>query len=139
MKALYGARFVKYNLLWPICNLARRVSRWSIANDRRLHRLISYFHPTHNETLQSFIRDCANTLSVMRWVDSSLADDLRDSKSNSGAYLAIVGPNSFAPIMIFAKNQTAVAHSSTESESIALDEAVCIKGLLILTFWETVV
>ena len=22
MKALYGVRFVKYNLLWPICNLA---------------------------------------------------------------------------------------------------------------------
>ena len=75
----------------------------------------------------------------MLWVDASLADDLRDSKSTSGAYLAIVGPNCFAPIMSFAKEQTAVSHSSTESDIIALEEAVRIAGLPILTFWETVV
>ena len=74
----------------------------------------------------------------MLWVDASLADDLRDSKSTSGAYLAIVGPNTFAPIMSFAKKQTAVFHSSTESEIIALEEAVRTEGLPILTFWETV-
>ena len=75
----------------------------------------------------------------MLWVDASLADDLRDSKSTSGAYLAIVGPNTFAPIMSFAKKQTAVFHSSTESEIIALEEAVRTEGLPILTFWETVI
>ena len=103
MKALYGARFVKYNLLWPICNLARRISCWSTADDRRLRRLVSYIHHTYDETLQSFVGDHANDLSVMLWVDASLADDLRDSKSTSGAYLAIVGPNTFAPIMSFVK------------------------------------
>ena len=139
MKALYGARFVKYNLLWPICNLARRISRWSTADDRRLHRLVSYIHHTYDETLQSFVGDHANDLSVMLWVDASLADDLRDSKSASGAYLAIVGPNTFAPIMSFAKKLTAVFHSSTESEIIALEEAVRTEGLPMLTFWETVV
>ena len=72
-------------------------------------------------------------------VDVSLADDLRDSKSTSGAYLAIVGPNTFAPIMSFANKQTAVFHCSIESEIIALEEAVRTEGLPILTFWETVV
>ena len=75
----------------------------------------------------------------MLWVDASLADDLRDSKSTSGAYLAIVGPICFAPIMSFAKKQTAVAHSSTESEISAFEEAVRTEGLPILTFWETIV
>ena len=75
----------------------------------------------------------------MLWVDVSLADDLRDSKSTSGAYLAIVGPNSFAPFISFAKKQTAVSHSSTESEIIALEEAVRTEGLPIFTFGETVV
>ena len=75
----------------------------------------------------------------MLWVDASLADDLRDSKSTSGAYLAIVGPNTFAPIMSFAKQLTAVFHFNTESEIIALEEAVRTEGLPILTFWETVV
>ena len=51
MKALYGARFVKYNLLWPICNLARRISWWSTADDRRLRRIVSYIHNSLDETL----------------------------------------------------------------------------------------
>ena len=119
--------------------MARRISCWSTADDRRLDRFISYIHHRYDETLQSFVGDRANDLSVMLWVDASLADDLRDSKSTSGAYLAIVGPNTFAPIMSFAKKQTAVFHSSTESEIIALEEAVRTEGLPILTFWETVV
>ena len=105
MKALYGARCVKYNILWPICNLARRISCWSTADDRRLRRLISYIHHTHDETLQSFIGDPADDLSVMLWVDAGLAYDLRDSRATSGADLAIVGPNSFAPIISFAKSR----------------------------------
>ena len=80
MKAFYGARFVEYNLLWHICNLARRISCWSTADDRSLDRLISYIQHTHDETLQSFVCDNADDLSVMLWVDASLADDLRDSK-----------------------------------------------------------
>ena len=116
-----------------------RFAIWSTADDRRLRRLISYIHHTYDETLHSFVGDHANDVSVMLWVDASLADDLRDSKSTSGAYLAIVGPNTFAPIMSFAKKHTAVFHSSTEREIIALEEAVRIDGLPILTFWETVV
>ena len=75
----------------------------------------------------------------MIWVDASLAGDSCDSKSTRGAYLAIVGPNSFAPSMSFAKKQTAVSHFSTESEIIALEEAVRTEGLQILTLWEPVV
>ena len=103
MKALHGAGFVNYNILWPICNLARSLSFWSIADVRRLQRLISYIHHTHNERVQSFICDGANELSGMLWVDTSLANDLLDSKSTSGAYLAIVGPSDFASINSFAK------------------------------------
>ena len=40
MKMLYGARLVRYELLWPICSIARMVSKWSRAEDKRLYRLI---------------------------------------------------------------------------------------------------
>ena len=95
MKALYGARFVEYNLLLPICNLARRISCWSTADDRSFHCFIYYMHHTHDETLQSFVGDTANDLSIILWVDASLADDLRDSTATSGAYLAICGSKHF--------------------------------------------
>ena len=53
--------------------------------------------------------------------------------------MAIVGPHTFMPITAFSKKQTAVSHSSTESEMIALEEAVRTEGLPTLTFWEHVV
>ena len=79
------------------------MSCWSTADGRRFHRLICYIHSHLDETLQSFIGDNSNDVAVMLWVDASLADDLRDSKSTSVVYLGIVGPNSFAPVMSFAK------------------------------------
>ena len=41
MKMLYGARLVRYDLLWPICSIAREVSKWIRACDKRLERLVS--------------------------------------------------------------------------------------------------
>ena len=34
MKALCGARLVRYELLWPICSSARMVSKWAVACDK---------------------------------------------------------------------------------------------------------
>ena len=55
------------------------------------------------------------------------------------AYLAIVGPNMFAPMVSHVKKQSVVSHSSTECGVIRLDEAVRTEGLQILTFWGVVV
>ncbi len=54
-------------------------------------------------------------------------------------FMAIVGPNAFVPITAFWQRQTAVSHSSTESETIALEDAARSEGLPALTFWEYVV
>ena len=42
MKAPYGARLLRCDLLGSVCTLAREGTRWTNACDRRLHRLISY-------------------------------------------------------------------------------------------------
>ena len=47
MKALYGARLVRYELLWPICSSARLITKWTRACDKRPRRLISYIFTTH--------------------------------------------------------------------------------------------
>ena len=52
--------------------------------------------------------------------------------------MAIVGPNTFAPVTAPCKAQTCVSHSSTESEIIAAEQAICCEGLQILAFWELV-
>ena len=53
--------------------------------------------------------------------DSDFAGDLEDSKSTSGGTLCIFGRHTFVPISWMCKKQTAVSHSSTESEIISLD------------------
>ena len=139
MKMLYGARLVRYELLWPICSIARMVSKWSKAEDKRLYRLICYLNTTLDHTLESFVGDAAHCCHVILYTDADFAGDTQTSKSTSGCYIAIAGPNTFAPITAMCKKQNCVSHSSTESEIVAAEYAVRTEGLQILTFWEHVV
>ena len=52
--------------------------------------------------------------------------------------MAIVGPNTFAPITASCKKQTCVSHSSTESEIVAAEQGIRTEGLQALAFWELV-
>ena len=71
--------------------------------------------------------------------DSDFAGDLEDSKSTSGGTLCVFGSHTFVPISWMCKKQTAVSHSSTESEIISLDTGLRLDGLLALEVWNFVV
>ena len=71
--------------------------------------------------------------------DSDFAEDLEDSKSTSGGTLCIFGSHTFVPISWMCKKQTAVSHSSTESEIISLDTGLRLDGLLALELWDLIV
>ena len=71
--------------------------------------------------------------------DADFAGDMQTAKSTSGLYLAIVGPNTFAPVTASCKKQTCVLHSSAESEIVAAEQAIRTGGLQALAFWELVV
>ena len=65
--------------------------------------------------------------------------DLEDSKSTSGGTLCVFGSHTFVPISWMCEKQTAVSHSSTESEIISLDTGLRIDGLLALDLWDLIV
>ena len=71
--------------------------------------------------------------------DSDFAGDLEDSKSTSGGTLCVFGSNTFVPISWMCKKQTAVSHSSTESEIISLDTGLRLDGLPALKLWDLIV
>ena len=71
--------------------------------------------------------------------DSDLAGDLEDSKSTSGGTLCVFGSHTFVPMSWMCKKQTAVSHSSTESEIISLDTGLRLDGLLALELWDLIV
>jgi len=113
LKSLYLARMNRTDILWTVNVLARDVTRWNVACDKRLHRLICYLNCTSDHVLQCFVGDAAGDCCIALFCDASFAGDLRDSKSTSGVYMAIVGPNTFVPITWICKKQGAVSHSSS--------------------------
>ena len=92
-----------------------------------------------------------NTNSIVMWVivpnnadwdcfsDSDFAGDLEDSKSTTGGTLCVFGSHTFVPISWMCKKQTAVSHSSTESEIISLDTGLRLDGLPALELWALIV
>ena len=71
--------------------------------------------------------------------DSDFAGDLEDSKSTSGGTLCVFGSHTFVPLSWMCKKQTAVSHSSTESEIISLDTGLRLEGLPALELWDLIV
>ena len=71
--------------------------------------------------------------------DSDFAGDLEDSKSTSGGTLCVFGSHTFVPISWMCKKQTAVSHSSTESEIISLDTGLRLDRLPALELWDLII
>ena len=71
--------------------------------------------------------------------DSGFAGDLEDWKSTSGGTLCIFGRHTFVPISWMCKKQTAVSHSSTESEIISSDAGMRLDGLPALDLCDLIV
>ena len=71
--------------------------------------------------------------------DTDFSEDLEDSKSTSGGTLCVFGSHTFVPTSWICKKQTAVSHSSKESEIISLDTGLRLDGLPALELWDLIV
>ena len=71
--------------------------------------------------------------------DSDFAGDIEDSNSTSGGTLCVFGSHTFVPISWMCQKQTAVSHSSTESEIISLDTGLRLDRLPALELWDLIV
>ena len=119
--------------------LARSITKWTKACDKRLNRLISYIHHTCEYKHYCHVGNTAKQCRLGLFQDSDFAGDLEDSKSTSGGTLCICGSHTFVPISSICKKQTAVSHSSTESEINSLDTGLRLDGLPALELWDLIV
>ena len=117
LKCLYLARKDAPDILWSVNKLARAITKWTRACDKRLNRLISYIHHTCEYRQYCHVGNTAKQSRLGLFQDSDFAGDLEDSKSASGRTLCVFGSHTFVPISWMCKKQTAVSHSSTESEN----------------------
>ena len=129
LKCLYLARIGRPAILWSVNKLARPVTKWTQACDRRLARRISYIHHTSDFRQYCHVGNTAQHCRLGFFRDSYFAGDLENSKSTSGGVLCIFGSRTFVPVNWMCKTQTSVSHSSTESEIISLDAGLRMDGL----------
>ena len=129
---------MRCDTLWAVNSLAREVTRWNTACDKRLHRLISYLHHTSDWTQVCWVGDHPDDCNVAVFVDAGFAGDIHDSKSTTGAFVVLIGPHTFVPLTWICKKHGCVSHSSTEAEAVALEASVRTEGLPVLTLWECI-
>ena len=139
LKLLYLARIGRPDILWSVNKLVRSITKWTKACDKRLNRLISYIHHTCECRQYCHVGNTAEQCRLGLFQDSDFAGDLEDSKSTSEGTLCIFGSHTFVPISWMCKKQTAVSHSSTESEIISLDTGLRLDGLPALELWDLIV
>ena len=139
MKCLYLARIGRPDILWSVNKLARSITKWTKACDKRLNRLISYIHHRCDYKQYCHVGNTAKQFRLGLFQDSDFAGDLEDSKSTSGGTLCIFGSHTFVPISWMCKKQTSVSHSSTESEIISLDAGLRLDGIPALDLWDLIV
>ena len=139
VKCLYLARIGRPDILWSVNKLARSITKWTKACDKRMNRLISYIHHTCEYKQYFHVGNTAKQCRLGLFQDSDFAGDLEDSKSTSGGTLCIFGSHTFVLISWMCKKQTSVSHSSTDSEIISLDAGLRLDGLPALELWDLIV
>ena len=89
LKCLYLARIGRPDILWSVNKLARSITKWTKACDKRLNRLISYIHHTSEYKQYCHVGNTAKQCRLGLFQNSDFAGDLEDSKSTSGGALCV--------------------------------------------------
>ena len=138
MAIMYAARMARFDLLRAVGHLARKLTKWTDLEDKKLRRIVEYIHSTYDVRLTGFIRDDSSELSLVQYSDADFASDRGDAKSTSGLFLALVGPTTFFPLAAHSRKQAAVSHSTAEAEVVAAEDSMRELGVPALDLWETI-
>ena len=72
------------------------------------------------------------------YTDADHCSAQEDTKSSSGMFLCLEGPNSFWPLSWASRKQTATARSTTEAEMISLGSGLFAEAIPMQEFLEQV-
>jgi hypothetical protein len=136
MKGLWLARLARPDQQKAIANMATKVNSWSRNDDKRLYRFYCYMNSSKHFKLIGRVGDGPDALYLVCFVDADFSGEDDDSKSTSGGYLVLVGPNTFFPLAWVSKRQTSTARSTTESEMISLANFLFAEVLPMMDLWD---
>lgn len=138
MNNLHVVRMCIYHWLYPVVVLARDITRWTGACDKRLFRLMCYINSVMSFNLVKHVGDHLLKCKVLLFTDSDIARHPCTSKSTTGLFMALVGPHTFAPFAATSNGHTTVSHNSTEEDIIDMEYARRVRGTTIFVCWGVV-
>ena len=136
---LHLARIGNLDILWSVNKLARSITKVTRSCDKRLNWLIYYIHHACEYKQYCYVGNTAEQCRLGLFQDSDFAGDLEDSKTSSGGTLCFFGSHTLVPTSWMCEKQTAVSHSSTESEIISLEAGLRLDGIPALDLWDLIV
>ena len=139
LKCLYLARIGRPDLLWSVNKLARSITKWTKACDKRLNRLISYIHHTSEYKQCCHVGNTAKQCRLGLFQDSDFAGDLEDSKSTSGGTLYIFGSHTFVSTSWMCKKHFQFRTVPKNQKSFFFDAGLSLDGIPALDFWDLIV
>ena len=88
--------------------------------------------------LKGKIGDPPEDLELSLFVDADFAGDRDDTKSTSGNFLVLTGPNTYFPLTWASAKQTATSRSTTESEVVSLALGVFSEAIPASILWSLI-
>ncbi|CAE7409673.1 GIP [Symbiodinium natans] len=122
MKTLWLARLSRPDLMKGISDLTRRITRWSVADDKKLHRLMSYLKGTPNLSVVHKMGDAFEDLRLSLYTDADHSGDVDHAQSTSGMILCLEGENTYWPLAWSSKKQTATSRILVFGEALPAQE-----------------
>ena len=136
MKILWAARLCRPDFMKVIGDLTKRLTTWSVADDKRLHRLMGYVKHSKGHKLLGKVGDKSEDLKLCLYTDADHCSGIDHTKSTSGMMMAVEGPNTWFPLTWASRRQTATARSTTEAEMISLGAGLFSEALPTQEFLE---
>ena len=137
-KCLYLARIGRPDILWSVNKLARSITKWTKACDKRLNRLISYIHHTCEYKQYCYVANKHCQTMQIRTV-SRLRFCRRSRRLNINIKWTLVhfrNSHVRANKLNLQRNRLQFSHSSTEAEIISLDADLRMDGIPALDLWD---
>ena len=136
---LYLGRIGRPNIQVTVNYLARHVTKWNRACDKRLARLMSYIHHTGNYRQDCQVGNKTSECKLGRDKMPTLLETWQSQNQRLAVYSAYSEVKHLCQFRGDAKKQTAVSRSSTEAGITSLDAGLRMKGIPALGLWNTVI
>jgi len=95
-------------------------------------------HHSRGSRLVGKVNDPPELLKLLLFVDADFAGETRHSKSTSGGYLVLAGPNTWFPLCWICKMQSHTSRSTTEAEVISLAASLFAEALPTMDLWDMI-